>query len=113
MDKLGLLVKHDDLPPEAKTPQEALVDARRKILEAQARASELEGENVKLKAELLDAEKRYKDLFDVSGGGKDSAKSAQELEGVKKALDEAAKDRDALKKENEELKAAAKKAGRQ
>jgi chromosome segregation ATPase len=136
-DKHGLLVEHDDLPPEAKTPQEALVDARRKMLEAQTRTSELEGENVKLKAELLDAEKRYKDLFDASGSSTDSAKLAQELENVKKgtakmmeenskrtnglkedkealevSLTETAKERDALKKENEALKAAIEKAGK-
>jgi hypothetical protein len=108
-DKLRLLVEHDDLPPEAKTPQEALVDSRKKLREAQARVSELERENVKLKAELLDAEKKYKDLFDVSGSGAGSEKLAQELEGVKKALDDAVKERDALKKENEGMKAALRK----
>jgi hypothetical protein len=136
-DKHGLLVEYDDLPPEAKTPQEALVDARRKMLEAQARASGLEGENVKLKAELLDAEKRYKDLFDVSGSGEGSAELGKELEAVKKALDETVKadgacidglkkgkealeaslaetvkERDALKKENGELWIALEKAGK-
>jgi hypothetical protein len=136
-DKHGLLVEHDDLPPEAKTPQEAMVDARRKMLEAQARTSELEGENVKLKAELLDAEKRYKDLFDVSGSGAGSAKLGKELEAVKKALDETVKadsacidglekdkeamkesidrlaaERDALRKENGDMKAALEKDGK-
>jgi hypothetical protein len=110
-DKLGLLVEHDDLPPEAKTPQEALVDARKKMREAQARAAELEGENVTLKAELLDAEKKYKALFDVSGSGIDSIALAGELADVKKALDETAKERDTLKKENGDMQAALEKEG--
>jgi hypothetical protein len=54
-DDLKLLVEHDDLPPEAKTPQEALIGAKRKEREAQDRAAALEEENKKLKAELNDA----------------------------------------------------------
>jgi chromosome segregation ATPase len=136
-DKLGLLVECDDLPPEAKTPQEALVDARKKLREAQSRIAELEAETEKLKAELLDAEKRYKDLFDASGSGAGSTELAKELEAAKKALDETAKansacveglkkdkgvleaslaetvkERDALKKENGDIKAALEKAGK-
>jgi chromosome segregation ATPase len=136
-DKLGLLVEYEDLPPEAKTPQEALVDARNKMREAQARAAELEGENVKLKTELLDAGKKYKDLFDASGSGTGSAELVKELEAVKKAtakmmeansertnelkkakealevsLTETAKERDALKKENADIKAELEKAAK-
>jgi hypothetical protein len=54
-DKLKLLVAYDDLPPEAKTPQEALVGATRKAREAQEQAAALEAENKKLKAALHDA----------------------------------------------------------
>jgi hypothetical protein len=135
-DKHRLLVEHDALPPEAKTPHEALVDARKEARKSTAQIAALNDEITKLKAELLDAEKKYKDLFDASGGA-DSAKLAQELETTKKAtakmieensertnglqkdkealevsLTETAKERDALKKENEALKAALEKAGK-
>jgi chromosome segregation ATPase len=110
-DKHRLLVEHDELPPEAKTPHEALVDARKEARKAEARITSLNGEIVELKAELLDAEKRYKDLFYASGRGAGSAEPAKELEAVKRTLKEtvAAKDEiiDRLTKEGEKLKAKA------
>jgi chromosome segregation ATPase len=136
-DKHKLLVEHDELPPEAKTPHEALIDARREARKAAAQITALNDEIVKLKAELLDAEKRCKDLFDASGSGKGSAELAKELEAVKKAaakmieanskrtndlkkdnealetsLAKTAKERDALQKENGDIKAALEKAGK-
>jgi chromosome segregation ATPase len=65
-DKLGLLVECDDLPPEARTPQEALASARRKEREAQDRAGALEAENQRLKAELHDANERLGKLVSAS-----------------------------------------------
>jgi len=65
-DKLKLLVVQDDLPPEAKTPHEALVDARRAEREALAKIAILEAEIVTLKASLLDAETKYKTLESAS-----------------------------------------------
>jgi chromosome segregation ATPase len=65
-DKLGLLVECDDLPSDAKTPQEALVDARKQTLEVQGRVAELEAENVKLKAELHDTEEKLGQLVSAS-----------------------------------------------
>jgi chromosome segregation ATPase len=65
-DKLGLLVECDDLPPEAKTPQEALVDARKKLRDAQSRTAELEAENEKLKAGLHDADEQIGRLTSAS-----------------------------------------------
>jgi chromosome segregation ATPase len=109
-DKHHLLVEHDELPPEAKTPHEALVDAKKEARKSAAQIASLNDELVKLKAELLDAEKRYKDLFDASGGGKETEKLAKELEAVKRSLAEtvAAKDEviNRLTKECEKLKSA-------
>jgi FtsZ-binding cell division protein ZapB len=65
-DKLGLLVECDDLPPEARTPQEALAGARRKEREAQERAGALEAENQKLKAQLHDANEKLGQLVSAS-----------------------------------------------
>jgi chaperonin cofactor prefoldin len=65
-DKLNLLVACDDLPPEAKTPQEALADARRKGREAESRISALETENRKLKADLHDANEKLGQLVSAS-----------------------------------------------
>jgi prefoldin subunit 5 len=65
-DKLKLLMLCDDLPPEAKTPQEALADARRKEREAQSMVVALETEITALKAKLLDAETAYKKLVSAS-----------------------------------------------
>jgi hypothetical protein len=65
-DKLGLLAECDDLPPEAKTPQEALADARRKALEAQCKVSEIEAENMALKVKLHDTEEKLGQLVSAS-----------------------------------------------
>jgi hypothetical protein len=65
-DKLKLLVLCDDLPPEAKTPQEALAGARRKEREAQNRAEALEAENLRLKAELHEANGKLGQLVSAS-----------------------------------------------
>jgi hypothetical protein len=129
-DDLGLLTVCDELPPEAMTPQEALVGVRRKEREAQERAATLEAENLNLKAALSDAERKYKDLFDASKGGKASVETLKELEAVKETLTKTAAEKDkaiyAFKeqkeafeaalaetaKERDALKAAAEKAGK-
>jgi chromosome segregation ATPase len=68
-DKLKLLVVQDELPPEAKTPHEALTDARRKEREALTKIAALETEITGYKAQLLDAETKYKELQSASTGG--------------------------------------------
>jgi len=83
-DDLKLLSVQDDLPPEAKTPHEALADARRKEREALAKIEGLEKEIVALKASLLDAETKYKTLQSAST---DSEK-LKPLEDANKALAE-------------------------
>jgi Sec-independent protein translocase protein TatA len=55
-DKLKLLVVHDDLPEEAKTPGQALMDAKKAV-------AALKAENEALKAENTD-KKAVKDLRD-------------------------------------------------
>jgi hypothetical protein len=76
-DKHKLLVEYDELPAEAKTPQEALLDARNAERKAAARIAELEqslAETVKER----DALKKENDAFKAAGtkdgkgkGGKD------------------------------------------
>jgi chromosome segregation ATPase len=105
MSKLGLLEKCDDLPPEAKTPQEALVDARNKTKAAQARVSELEAEIEKLKVGLHDANEKIGQLVSAS-----TQQEALKLLEDKIALLE--KDKDTLKKENEAMKAVLEKGGK-
>jgi hypothetical protein len=65
--KKALLAVCDDLPPEAKTPHEALIDARKEARKSAARIAELDAEIVTLKAALLDAENKYKQLQAASG----------------------------------------------
>ena len=64
--KAALLVVCDELPPEAKTPHEALVDARKEARKSANKIAELESEIVTLKASLLDAETKYKQLQSAS-----------------------------------------------
>jgi hypothetical protein len=129
-DKHELLVEHDELPPEAKTPHDALVDARKESRKSAAQIAELNGEIVKLKADLLDAERKYKDLFDASGDVAASAELAKEIEFAKQAHTEMVTAKDAIitdlqkekgaleasladmAKERDALKAAAEKAGK-
>jgi hypothetical protein len=53
-DDLGLLTVCEDLPPEARTPQEALSEARRSEREARDRAAAFEAENLELQAALAE-----------------------------------------------------------
>jgi hypothetical protein len=61
-DVLHLLSVSDDVPPEAKTPHEALADVRREARAAKARAAEQETEIEKLKARVFEAEDKYNRL---------------------------------------------------
>jgi len=61
-----LLVAHNDLPAEAKSPHEALMDARKDAREAAKKIAALETEIVRLKAELLDAQNKYNALSSAS-----------------------------------------------
>jgi chromosome segregation ATPase len=68
IDDLKLLKVCDDLPPDAKTPHEALVDARS---ESQRLAAELAGKDAEitgLKARVLDAETKLGQLVAASTG---------------------------------------------
>jgi hypothetical protein len=89
---LALLVVCDDLPPEAKTPHEALVDARREGRKLYTEIEALKAVNEKLKAALFGAEKRYRVLQSASS----------EDEKLKPLNDKIA----ALTAENERLKGA-------
>jgi chromosome segregation ATPase len=93
-DKHKLLVEHDELPPEAKTPQEALLDARNEARKSAAQIASLNEKIAALEAALSDAEQRYKDLFDASGGDAGSAKLIKELEAVRQSLKETAAAKD-------------------
>jgi regulator of replication initiation timing len=105
-DRLGLLVVCDDLPPEAKTPQEALVDARKKTREAQARVSELEAENGKLKADLRDAKEGLGRLVSASTPKEvlkpfedKIASLEKDREAMKESIEKLVKERDTLRAE--------------
>jgi hypothetical protein len=99
-DGLKLLAASDDAPPEAKTPQEALVDAKRKGREAEGRITALEAENRKLKADLAGADKKIGQLVSAST----SEEALKPFKDRIASLEEAAKELDALRKENEALK---------
>jgi chromosome segregation ATPase len=64
--KLKLLVVHDDMPSDLKTPHEALLDARKESKKLAGQVKALEGEVTELKAKLLDAEEKYKQLSSAS-----------------------------------------------
>jgi chromosome segregation ATPase len=96
-DKHKFLVEYDELPPEAKTPQEALVDARTRI-------TALNGEAAGLKAELQKAAKENEGLK------AELQKAAKENEGLKAGLQKVAKENEELKAELQ--KAAAERAGK-
>jgi hypothetical protein len=102
--KAELLVVCDELPPEAKTPHEALVDARKEARKSAGKIAELDGEIVKLKASLLDAETRYKQLQSASGAEEavkllqdENTKLKENLETVTLARDAAATELAAVK----------------
>lgn len=61
-----LLVLHEELPPEAKAPHEALADARKESRKANEKIRELEAQIADYKAKLFDAEEKYKVLQSAS-----------------------------------------------
>jgi small-conductance mechanosensitive channel len=65
-DDLKLLVESDELPPEAKTPHEALVDARKDARKLQNQITALQADNDKLKASLYDMTEKYNTLQSAS-----------------------------------------------
>jgi chromosome segregation ATPase len=66
VDDLKLLKVCDDLPPDAKTPHEALVDARSESRRLTSELARKEAEITELKARVLDAEEKYKTLESAS-----------------------------------------------
>jgi len=64
--KAKLLVVHDELPPDAKSPHEALADARKGAQKAKAEIAKLKTEITGLKAALLDAQTKYGQLSSAS-----------------------------------------------
>lgn len=111
-DKLKLLVVCDDVPPEAKTPTEALIDARRESRAAKTRIAERDAEIEKLKSRVLEAEDAYKRLASASLDEEKIKSFNDKIASLEAAAAEAAKQRDELKEENEKLKAADGKAGK-
>jgi N-acetyl-beta-hexosaminidase len=111
-DKHKLLVEHDELPPEAKTPHEALLDAKREARKSADQIASLNDELVRLKVELLDAKKQYAGLLEVSGTGSGAEVShlTNALEAAKQALKDTVEAKDKiigdLTKEGEKLRAA-------
>ena len=112
LEELKLLSLCDDVPPDAKTPQEALVDARTEAREAKAKALELETEITGLKAKLLDAENAYKQLSSASTDTeklKPPHDQIDSLENDKKAMRESI---DSLTTERDRLRADLERAGK-
>jgi hypothetical protein len=65
-EKKRFLVAHDDVPAELKSPHEAIRDARKELLKAEAKVKNQEAEIADLKARLFDAETKYKELSSAS-----------------------------------------------
>jgi hypothetical protein len=61
-----LLVLHEEIPPEAKLPSEALADARRESRKANEQINKLNAEITTLKAQLLDEQNKYRTLESAS-----------------------------------------------
>jgi hypothetical protein len=96
-DELKLLVVSDDVPPEAKSPNEALVDARRETRAAKARITELEGEIEKLKARVFEAEDKYKKLASASLDEEKVKGYEDRIAGLAEALNQSVKAYDSLR----------------
>lgn len=111
-EKLKLLAVCDDLPPEAKTPQEALVDARRKEREAEAKAATLTAENDNLKARLLEAEDKFKQLSSASTAEEKLKPLNDKIASLEADKAEMLTSIDVLVKERDQLRASLEKTGK-
>jgi DNA repair exonuclease SbcCD ATPase subunit len=94
-DKLKLLSVSDDVPPEAKSPHEALADARRETRAANSKAAEQAGEIEKLKARVLEAEDKYKQLVSASLDEEKLKAFNDKIASLEDSLKRAADERDA------------------
>jgi DNA anti-recombination protein RmuC len=103
-DNLKLLAECDDLPPEAKTPQEALADARRKERAMQEQVSALEAENKTLKAALHDANEETKRIMSASLPEEVRKPLDDKITALESSLEEAVAERDAAVTELEAVK---------
>ena len=117
--KAALLVVCDELPPEAKTPHEALVDARKDARKSAEKIAGLESEITRLKASLLDAETKYRQLQSASGDAEvlqtlnDKIAAFEVNERMLRSdVEVLTKERDAAYAEIEKLKAEPEKAAR-
>jgi chromosome segregation ATPase len=112
-EKLKLLLVCDDIPPEAKTPHEALVDARKETRRLTDQIAELEAENTQLKADLHDAKDAAGKLLAATTGDEALAEIRKELGELKvknasleSNLDLTRQEIERLNAENSRLKAA-------
>lgn len=94
---LKLLVVHEDMPADLKTPHEALVDSRKEIKSLNAKIKGLESEIVELKAKLLDSEEKYKELSSATTDD-------EKFKSLNEQIEALTAERDDLRKANEEFK---------
>jgi septal ring factor EnvC (AmiA/AmiB activator) len=95
---LKKLIVHDELPPDAQTPHEALVHTRKEVGKLNAALEAARAEKDGLQARLDEAEGKYKELLAAGGG--------EQLVKVEAALKEAQEKIQALTVENEGAKKA-------
>jgi chaperonin cofactor prefoldin len=110
------LVVHDDLPPDAQTPHEALVSARKDVGKLNAELDKAIKEKEALQAKINELDRRYKELLGADGDERfvkaqtalsdaqariqtltvENEKAKKDFDGMKKSLE-------ALKVEHEKL----------
>jgi len=105
-DKLKLLVVHDDMPADLKTPHEALVDARKEAKEAAGKIKALKIEVEELKTKLLDAESKYKELSSATTDDEKLKPFKEQITSLEKDKEAMLASIKALETEREELKKA-------
>jgi chromosome segregation ATPase len=108
--ELKKLIVHDELPPDAQTPHEALVSARKDAGKLHAALKAAEAEKEALQARIDELDRKYKELLGAGGGEQLVRAEAALKEAQEKVLslttlsENAAKSFDAMKKDYEALK---------
>jgi hypothetical protein len=101
---LKKLIVHDELPPDAQTPHEALVSARKDAGKLNAELNKANRDKAALQTRIDELDKQYKELLAASNGGQ-LAKAEAALKDAQGKVQALAAENAGMKKELEALKA--------
>jgi septal ring factor EnvC (AmiA/AmiB activator) len=99
--ELKKLVVHDELPPDAQTPHEALVNARKDVGKLNAELEKANREKEALLVRIGELDTQYRELL-AANGGDQLTKAKQDIQEAREQIQALTSENDALKKNIEQ-----------